>query len=426
MDAAGQPAPAISDEALAEGLARVCGDGKSAAGAPPSVPSVRPAASLSYEAFFREHLLANAPLLVTGALEAWGWPKQGVSDLVELAASAACAGTVAHCGARELSDQRREECAAADFLQRLAEGRCGEGEYLKDCHLAQALERSGARGREGGRGATFYVRPPLFADDWMDDFWRWRDDVDDDFRFVYAGGRGTWTPVHVDVFGSYSWSANVEGRKLWYLVPPSASAFLRDRWDRDVVYDLRPHLLAAPRSGGDGGGGGDKAGGPRVRALPPGCLRSSDAFPRLHLAEVFEVLQLEGECIFVPSQWHHMVVNLGEGPTLSVNHNWGNAANLLRMMEHLEREERRVRRELEHCSGADDFPDIVQRVLRALAGTDRREFDRYLDFAERRARAAEADAARCEEERNVHRFTLACIAAARARGGPGPGFIGGE
>lgn len=34
-----------------------------------------------------------------------------------------------------------------------------------------------------------------------------------DYRFVYVGPAGSWTPLHSDVLRSYSWSANVGGRK---------------------------------------------------------------------------------------------------------------------------------------------------------------------------------------------------------------------
>jgi hypothetical protein len=34
-----------------------------------------------------------------------------------------------------------------------------------------------------------------------------------DYRFLYLGPAGSWTPLHHDVLCSYSWSANVCGRK---------------------------------------------------------------------------------------------------------------------------------------------------------------------------------------------------------------------
>ena len=60
----------------------------------------------------------------------------------------------------------------------------------------------------------------FFRSDWMNEFWDVRDDIDDDYRFVYMGPKGTWTPFHADVFRSFSWSANICGRKRWIFFPP--------------------------------------------------------------------------------------------------------------------------------------------------------------------------------------------------------------
>lgn len=35
--------------------------------------------------------------------------------------------------------------------------------------------------------------------DWLNEVWRLRDDVADDYCFVYMGPAGTWTPFHADV-----------------------------------------------------------------------------------------------------------------------------------------------------------------------------------------------------------------------------------
>lgn len=45
-------------------------------------------------------------------------------------------------------------------------------------------------------------------------------DSPDDFRFTYLGPEGTFTPLHADVYNSYSWSTNLCGRKKWWLFPP--------------------------------------------------------------------------------------------------------------------------------------------------------------------------------------------------------------
>ena len=78
-----------------------------------------------------------------------------------------------------------------------------------------------------------------YVDDWMDAWWKERKDVDDDFRFVYIGTHGTWTPFHADVFRSYSWSANICGRKHWTLFPPGEEKKFVRGGSSKRVWDIR-------------------------------------------------------------------------------------------------------------------------------------------------------------------------------------------
>lgn len=91
-----------------------------------------------------------------------------------------------------------------------------------------------------------------------------------DFRFVYLGPAGTFTPLHRDVYGSYSWSANIVGRKVWWLFPPGVEKDLVDRHG-NLLFDIRGHPNAS---------------------------------------KGVKILQEEGEVLFVPSGWHHQVVNV--------------------------------------------------------------------------------------------------------------------
>ena len=45
--------------------------------------------------------------------------------------------------------------------------------------------------------------------------------------------QGSWTPFHTDVFGSYSWSSNIVGRKRWIFLPPGEERKLTNRWFND-------------------------------------------------------------------------------------------------------------------------------------------------------------------------------------------------
>lgn len=100
-------------------------------------------------------------------------------------------------------------------------------------------------------------------------------DPPDDYRFTYVGPRGTFTPLHRDVYGSYSWSANVVGRKCWWLIPPEYADLFRIRTgSEDVVFDIR------------------------------------DLDEDVWQGKVLVVVQEAGETIFVPSGWYHQVENL--------------------------------------------------------------------------------------------------------------------
>ena len=159
-----------------------------------------------------------------------------------------------------------------------------------------------------------YVCPRYFSDDWLNG----AAGMGDAYKFVYLGPRGTVTPLHADVLNSYSWSSNVCGRKLWYLVPPEFTHLLYDAFGTR----LAPHLHSDLDYSGDLG-----------PALYPGLAGAR--------RRAYRVVQETGETVFVPSGWHHTVENLA--PTLSINHNWINGTNIAWSWD-------RVRSELSHVA----------------------------------------------------------------------------
>lgn len=151
--------------------------------------------------------------------------------------------------------------------------------YLKDWKFLASHSSYGA-----------YEWPHFFRDDWLNQSMRHA------YKFVYLGPKGTSTVLHADVLRSFSWSTNVCGRKRWYLIPPEYTYLL---------YDCFGTLLAS-----------------HLHA-------EGTFFPGLRSARrhAMEVDQKAGETIFVPSKWYHSVENLE--PTLSINHNWLNRANIV-------------------------------------------------------------------------------------------------
>ena len=102
-------------------------------------------------------------------------------------------------------------------------------------------DQSGSESESGteprAHAHAFYKTPTLFADDWMNAYYTTH--TADDFRFVYCGAAGTFTPLHRDVYCSYSWSTNICGRKRWWMFPPEESPKLFMKERRVCVHDVR-------------------------------------------------------------------------------------------------------------------------------------------------------------------------------------------
>lgn len=83
------------------------------------------------------------------------------------------------------------------------------------------------------------------------------------------------TPLHADVYGSFSWSANVVGKKRWLFFPPGEELKLK------AVLGV----TTLPRDLGE------------------------IDLPAMEIT-YYDLVQNAGEIVFVPSGWHHQVWNL--------------------------------------------------------------------------------------------------------------------
>ncbi|KAI9064456.1 Clavaminate synthase-like protein [Trametes sanguinea] len=257
----------------------------------------------SYSAFLQNYLLPNRPVLIGPSLVS-SWPACSnwvrADSLIDWAYLKSEYGhmtvTVADCSTRDFSDQRREQVPFQDVVALWEDGR-GQNLYVKDWHLARDVSGSQPL-LDSGR--AFYTTPDIFRDDWMNAYYSAY--TDDDFRFVYVGAAGTFTPLHRDVYTSYSWSTNVCGRKRWWLFPPDQTKFLLRKGREE-------HLETAYD----------------VRQVDPGL------YPNFSQARPIVIEQESGETIFVPSGWFHQVENLTD--CISINHNWCNAVNLPSLYE---------------------------------------------------------------------------------------------
>ncbi|VDM46677.1 unnamed protein product [Toxocara canis] len=156
-----------------------------------------------------------------------------------------------------------------------------DAKYVKDWHFQ----------KESGTSYGAYNLPSFLRFDWINNE-EWSGGNEDplgDYRFVYFGTKNSWTVFHSDVMSSYSWSANICGRKLWYFVPPgNEELFRKDR--NGFIKDIRT------------------------------------ARERWTEAGVVQFVQLPGQIVFVPSNWYHQVHNLEDA--ISINHNFINASNV--------------------------------------------------------------------------------------------------
>lgn len=87
--------------------------------------------------------------------------------------------------------------------------------YLKDFHFYKSLPVH-----------MRYIMPKILQTDYLNEYF---DLKDDDYRFMYLGLDGTFTPMHHDVLKSFSWSFNLTGTKIWTFVSPDQERYLKDK-----------------------------------------------------------------------------------------------------------------------------------------------------------------------------------------------------
>ncbi|XP_072426144.1 2-oxoglutarate and iron-dependent oxygenase JMJD4 isoform X2 [Chiloscyllium punctatum] len=235
----------------------------------------------SYSQFFRDFLLPNFPCILSPEFtEGWRsrqeWVKgDGKPDFEHLLKHFGdFVVPVANCDVKEYNANPKHNIPLRDYLNYWREHReSGYSSpqgclYMKDWHMHRVFPDHGV-----------YSTPLFFQSDWLNEYW---DSIQlDDYRFVYMGPKGSWTPFHADVFRSYSWSANICGRKKWLLFPPGEEEHLKDH-SGNLIYDVQSPVL-----------------------------QDKNRYPKYsQCCQPIEVVQDAGEVIFVPSSWHHQVYNL--------------------------------------------------------------------------------------------------------------------
>lgn len=122
--------------------------------------------------------------------------------------------------------------------------------------------------------------------------------------------------------------------------------------------------------------------------FPPGEENKlKDAFGNLPLTfepdkyeniKYFEIIQEKGDALFVPSGWHHQVVN--DLNTISINHNWINACNIHIVWKALQNSLMMVEHQIEEFQNTPEFPSQCQLILKSLFGMDFKSFVNFLCY----------------------------------------------
>ncbi|XP_021031739.1 2-oxoglutarate and iron-dependent oxygenase JMJD4 isoform X3 [Mus caroli] len=313
---------------------------------PSGVTFIQTPDTFSYADFVKGFLLPNLPCVFSSAFtEGWGsrrrWvTSEGKPDFEYLQQKYGDAVVpVANCGVREYNSNPKEHMSFRDYISYWKDYIQGGYSaprgclYLKDWHLCRDSLVNDLE--------DIFTLPVYFSSDWLNEFW----DVlnVDDYRFVYAGPRGT------------CWSVNICGKKKWLFFPPGEEEALRD-CHGSLTYDVTSTELL-----------------------------DTHLYPRIqHHSLPIEVIQEPGEMVFVPSGWHHQVYNLDD--TISINHNWVNGCNLPNMWHFLQQELQAVQHEVgEWKDSMPDWHHHCQVIMKSCTGINFEEFYHFLKvIAEKR------------------------------------------
>ncbi|CAF0763992.1 unnamed protein product [Didymodactylos carnosus] len=292
----------------------------------------------TYEQFVEECLIGNRPALFKKTchlMDKWScmteWLNESKTEpnfdkLVENYGQLDV--PVTHCSSdAEYGEERKSTMVFSDYVEYWRKNNQNTVLYCKDWHLINEIEKMNK--------PLFYEWPVYFRSDWLNE--TCLVDSKDDFRFVYMGPNTTSTKLHMDVLGSYSWSANICGKKRWRFLRPGNEMCLVDR--RKIM----------------------------TNSIDEAKARGIDIYPELDRLNVIEIYQEAGEIIFVPSEWYHEVDNIGN--TISINHNWYNGFNILRIWTHLSRIVDQIEIKIADCrSTLDNWYEHCQLILLSNEG----------------------------------------------------------
>lgn len=106
---------------------------------------------------------------------------------------------------------------------------------------------------------------------------------------------------------------------------------------------------------------------------------SRDKTPNI---KYFEIIQETGDALFVPSGWHHQVINALD--TISINHNWVNGCNIQQVWDSLQQNLISVENEISELRDTEEFTNQCQLILKSIFGMDFNMFVRFVTYIGRK------------------------------------------
>lgn len=92
----------------------------------------------------------------------------------------------------------------------------------------------------------------------------------------------------------------------------------------------------------------------------------------------YKIDQYENETIFIPSGWYHQVWNITD--TISINHNWFNGCNVIKIWENLYKCIKKVLNEISDCRNMENFDNHSQIMLKAIFGINYEQFLNIIEY----------------------------------------------
>ena len=213
--------------------------------------------------------------------------------------------------------------------------------YWKDWHITQLSESVDAQ----------WIVLPHISMNWLHQYYMNNTEYNQkqrDFRFCYIGPTGTYSTLHCDVYSSYSWSLNICGIKLWYII---------EKQYIELCYDLHGVLCTSIFD---------------IVKQPENYAHYNELHPY-----IITVIQRENELIYVPSNYYHSVHNLCD--CISINENWCNGYNIQHINESMKLAYNEAYNECCKWNTMNDNT-IVQSVMKSNHGMNYSEYHQFIVY----------------------------------------------